>query len=45
MKEIIDYIDKYPEQNNIQQIKAVQANEILAKAGILKDSKIDLENP
>ena len=38
MKEIIDYIDKYLTQNNLQQVCAIKANEILAKVGILKDS-------
>jgi len=39
MKELIDYIDTYLTQNNLPHISAVKANEVLAKAGILKDSR------
>lgn len=38
MKEVIEFIDNYLTKNNRSSIDPVEANEILAKAGILKDS-------
>lgn len=37
---IIKTLDKYIEDNNLIEITAVQANEILDRAGILKDSQL-----
>lgn len=39
MKTIIDFIDQYLSQNGLQDIDPVEANALLAKAGILRDSK------
>ena len=38
IKEIVSRLDAYLEKNRMKTIGPVEANEILAKAGILKDS-------
>lgn len=39
MDKIIEYIDDYLSKSNLENIGAVEANELLAKIGILKDSE------
>jgi len=39
INEIIECIDEYLEQNNMKSITPPEANELLAKKGILKDNE------
>lgn len=39
MRQIIDFLDNYMVKNHINTISAVEANALLAKAGLLRDSK------